>query len=50
MSEATPLPAPRLSKAWWLQEWREWRTTLVLVALILAGRSVFVDGYQVPSG
>lgn len=50
MSDETAPHAPRLSKAWWIQEWREWRTTLVLVALILAGRSVFVDWYQVPSG
>ena len=41
---------PRLSREWWLQEWREWRTTLVLIAVILACRSVFVDWYQVPSG
>ena len=41
---------PRLSKEWWRQEWREWRTTLILIALILSCRSVFVDWYQVPSG
>lgn len=49
MNHAAPLH-PRLSKSWWLQEWREWRTTLVLIALILSCRSVFVDWYQVPSG
>lgn len=41
---------PRLSRAWWRQEWREWRTTLLLIALILSCRSVFVDWYHVPSG
>lgn len=41
---------PRLSKEWWRQEWREWRTTLLLIALILSCRSVFVDWYHVPSG
>ena len=40
----------RFSRDWWRKEWREWRVTLLLVALILALRSVLVDWYYVPSG
>jgi signal peptidase I len=44
MSGAVPMRA-RLAALW-----REWRGTLLLVALILALRSVVIDWYYVPSG
>jgi len=40
----------RFSKEWWRQEWREWQITLLLIAAILACRSVLIDWYYVPSG
>ena len=40
----------RFSKEWWRKEWREWQVTLLLIAAILACRSVLVDWYYVPSG
>ena len=40
----------RFSKEWWRKEWREWQITLLLIAVILACRSVLVDWYYVPSG
>lgn len=43
-------PAPRFSREWWRKEWREWQVTLLLIAVILACRSVLIDWYYVPSG
>ena len=40
----------RFSHEWWRKEWQEWRSTLLLVLLILVGRSMFFDWYYVPSG
>lgn len=40
----------RFSREWWRREWREWQITLLLIAAILACRSVLVDWYYVPSG
>lgn len=42
--------APRFSREWWRKEWREWQVTLLLIAVILACRSVLIDWYYVPSG